>query len=207
AAVGDELFFAGNDGGHSTQLWSSNGAPGGTGVVADINGASTANGTRLTNLNGTLFFTAYTNGAGYQVWQSDGTSSGTVQDTSLNTGNANVPTALVAMGNALYFTAPGATMWQLPTTGGVKTTPTTPWPSPPDITFGTPLSSTQLDATASVPGTFSYSPPAGTVLGAGTKTLSATFTPTNPSDSTSVTATTTITVAQNGSKAESPPGA
>ena len=35
----------------------------------------------------------------------------------------------------------------------------------------------QLDATASVPGTFVYTPPAGTVLCAGTQTLSVTFTP------------------------------
>ncbi len=33
------------------------------------------------------------------------------------------------------------------------------------------VSSTQLDATSNVPGTFAYSPAAGTVLEAGTQTL------------------------------------
>jgi hypothetical protein len=56
------------------------------------------------------------------------------------------------------------------------------WNPPASITYGTPLSATQLDATANVPGTFTYAPPAGTVLGAGTQTLSATFTPTDRTD-------------------------
>ena len=45
--------------------------------------------------------------------------------------------------------------------------PTISWADPADIVFGTALSGTQLDATASVQGTFTYSPAAGTVLGAG----------------------------------------
>src|SRR5262249_10997692 len=62
-----------------------------------------------------------------------------------------------------------------------KTTPTIPWPSPADIAYGTPLSLSQLDATASVPGTFAYSPALGTVLNAGAgQTLSLVFTPDDP---------------------------
>jgi len=57
--------------------------------------------------------------------------------------------------------------------------PTITWATPAPITQGTALSSTQLNPTASVPGTFVYSPAAGTVLGAGTQTLSAIFTPTD----------------------------
>lgn len=57
------------------------------------------------------------------------------------------------------------------------TTPTITWANPADITYGTALSDTQLNATASVPGTFQYTPPAGTVLGVGTHQLSVTFTP------------------------------
>ena len=44
------------------------------------------------------------------------------------------------------------------------------------------LSSTQLDASANVPGTFSYAPAAGAVLGAGATTLTATFTPSDTHD-------------------------
>jgi hypothetical protein len=68
------------------------------------------------------------------------------------------------------------------------------WAKPAAITYGTALSSTQLNATASVPGTFVYTPSAGTVLAAGTQTLSVTFTPTNTTDDETVTVTNTITV-------------
>jgi YVTN family beta-propeller protein len=53
---------------------------------------------------------------------------------------------------------------------------------PAVIYDGTALSGTQLDATASVPGTFTYSPAAGAVLAIGTHTLTATFTPTDTTD-------------------------
>ncbi len=46
-----------------------------------------------------------------------------------------------------------------------KAKPTTiTWPAPAPISHGTPLSATQLNATASVPGTFVYTPAAGEVL-------------------------------------------
>jgi len=54
------------------------------------------------------------------------------------------------------------------------------WATPAPITYGTALNGVQLNATDSVAGTFAYTPPAGTVLSAGTHTLSVTFTPTDP---------------------------
>src|SRR5213078_4185630 len=48
-----------------------------------------------------------------------------------------------------------------------QSTPTITWTAPADITYGTALGSAQLNATASVAGAFAYSPPTGTVLGAG----------------------------------------
>ena len=77
-----------------------------------------------------------------------------------------------------------------------KATPTITWAMPGGISYGTPLSATQLNATGSVPGAFVYTPPPGTVLGAGTQTLSATFTPTDTTDSTAATQTVTLTVGQ-----------
>ena len=74
------------------------------------------------------------------------------------------------------------------------------WPQPASIVYGTPLSSTQLDATltppsgVSEPGTFTYTPAAGTVIGAGTQVLSVTFTPNDTSDFKSVTGSTTLVV-------------
>jgi len=61
-----------------------------------------------------------------------------------------------------------------------KTTPTITWNNPADITYGTALDGTQLNATASVAGTFVYTPAAGTVLNAGNgQTLHVDFTPTD----------------------------
>ena len=75
-----------------------------------------------------------------------------------------------------------------------KSTPAITWANPGAITYGTALSSTQLDATASVAGTFVYTPAAGTVLAAGSQTLSVTFTPTNTTSYNTATATITLPV-------------
>jgi uncharacterized delta-60 repeat protein len=73
--------------------------------------------------------------------------------------------------------------------------PSVTWANPADIAVGTPLSATQLDATASVPGTFSYTPAAGNVLNAGAnQTLAVTFTPNDAIDYASVTAYSHINV-------------
>ena len=62
-----------------------------------------------------------------------------------------------------------------------KATPAITWPTPAAIIYGTALSATQLNATEPrSPGTFVYTPAAGTVLDAGAaQTLSVTFTPTD----------------------------
>jgi sugar lactone lactonase YvrE len=79
----------------------------------------------------------------------------------------------------------------------VKATPTITWATPAAITYGTPLGATQLDATADVPGTFTYTPASGTVLHAGNgQSLSVLFTPTDTDDYTSATASVSIDVAQ-----------
>jgi hypothetical protein len=75
-----------------------------------------------------------------------------------------------------------------------KTTPVLTWPTPAPIAHSTPLSSTQLNATSNVPGALTYSPPAGTVLAAGSQTLSVLFTPTDTIHYTTATATVTLTV-------------
>src|SRR5207244_1521974 len=51
------------------------------------------------------------------------------------------------------------------------------WATPAPIAYGTLLSGAELDAAASIPGTFAYTPDAGAVLDAGTQTLSTTFSP------------------------------
>ncbi len=58
-----------------------------------------------------------------------------------------------------------------------KAKPHIAWTCPVPITYGSALGTTQLNARATVQGTFVYAPAAGTVLAAGTQTLSVTFTP------------------------------
>jgi len=86
-------------------------------------------------------------------------------------------------------------------TTATKITPIITWPSPASITYGTPLSATQLNATANTAGTFTYKPDAGTVLNAGSDTLTAKFAPA-AADYESTTATTTLQVLQAASTTE-----
>jgi O-glycosyl hydrolase len=72
--------------------------------------------------------------------------------------------------------------------------PTLAWAAPAGITYGTALGSTQLDATANVAGTYSYSPAAGTLLTVGSQMLSVTFTPTDTTDYTSATGSVALVV-------------
>ena len=59
-----------------------------------------------------------------------------------------------------------------------QATVTLTWDNPAEIVYGTPLGNAQLNAAADVPGTFAYSPAAGTVLDAGLgRTLHVDFTP------------------------------
>ena len=61
-----------------------------------------------------------------------------------------------------------------------KATPLISWSNPSDITYGTALGGTQFNASTTVPGTFTYVPAAGTVLGAGSgQTLAVSFAPTD----------------------------
>jgi uncharacterized repeat protein (TIGR01451 family) len=75
-----------------------------------------------------------------------------------------------------------------------KLTPLIYWNNPPDIVFGTALNSNQLNASASVNGTFVYTPAAGTILGVGRKTLHASFTPTDITNYTNASKDVTINV-------------
>jgi uncharacterized repeat protein (TIGR03803 family) len=79
-------------------------------------------------------------------------------------------------------------------------TPVLTW-NPAPIPYGTPLSSTQLDATATNPnnrsavsGTFAYTPPAGTILPRGSNILNVTFTPADTTDYTTAKASVTLAV-------------
>ena len=77
-----------------------------------------------------------------------------------------------------------------------KATPSIAWTNPGPITYGTALSTAQLNATTTLQGSFSYSPAIGTVPPAGTDTLSVTFTPNDTVNYVPTTSTVPITVTQ-----------
>ena len=101
---------------------------------------------------------------------------------SCNVGVAFAPVALG--GNTAVITITddavgGTPLIRVTGTATVGTTQVS-WPSPATIAYGTPLSTTQLNAEATPSGgTYVYNPPASTVLTAGTHTLSVTYTPTD----------------------------
>jgi hypothetical protein len=103
--------------------------------------------------------------------------------TVMTTGGANTLTAMFTPTDSNNYAPAVATVIQTVVDNGnppvTKTSPVITWPTPPAITAGTPLGAGQLNATSSVPGTFTYSPTAGTVLGVGTQILEASFTPTD----------------------------
>ncbi len=78
-----------------------------------------------------------------------------------------------------------------------QATPMVTWPAPGSIAYGAVLDAQQLDATTSIPGTFTYSPSLGTVLHAGLDhSLSVIFTPTDATDYMTATVTVLINVDQ-----------
>ena len=81
---------------------------------------------------------------------------------------------------AIFTNSAGSTTSDAATLTVVPAIPVVSWPNPADIPFGTALTSTQLNATGSVAGTFTYTPAAGTILPVRNgQTLTVTFTPTD----------------------------
>ena len=128
------------------------------------------------------------------TWSISPSGSGTITLAGLYTGPGSVTTqqtvTVTATSQADTSKSASATVTLLVR----QTTPTITWAAPAAITYGTALSATQLNATASVQGTFAYTPAAGTIPGAGTQTLSVTFTPTDTTDYTTATSSVHLTV-------------
>jgi hypothetical protein len=77
----------------------------------------------------------------------------------------------------------------------LQAAPPIAWATPAAIVYGTALDAMQLNATTNVPGTFTYTPAAGTVLNAGAgQTLSVEFTPDDAVNYTTASAMVTIDV-------------
>jgi subtilisin-like proprotein convertase family protein len=141
------------------------------------------------------------------IWQPDGRTNdpASVIDTSSRTTLLTNFNGFNGAGQWTLFLADVAsggtnmlTQWGLDISGAAS--PTLTWTNPAGITYGTALSGTQLNATATysatnVPGTLTYSSPAGTFLNAGNnQTISVTFTPTDTNSFLAVTTNIAINV-------------
>ena len=104
--------------------------------------------------------------------------------------------AVVGAGTSPQTLSSSAQVTISATSTSALTTPAIAWATPTAIAYGTALSSTQLNATANVPGSFAYTPAAGTVLNAGAQTLTAAFTPADPSTYSAATASVQLAVSQ-----------
>jgi hypothetical protein len=123
---------------------------------------------------------------------------GTTYTVLANTGTCTV--IVEQAGNANYAAAANLTA----SVTATELVPVISWGTPAAVAYGTKLSKTQLDATASyngvaVKGTFTYSPAMGTALPAGSNTLSVTFTPTSTATYATATDTVTLVVTPIGS--------
>lgn len=114
--------------------------------------------------------------------------------TVLNAGNHTLTATFTPTDASAYNTVTASVALVVNPPSGTKTTPVISWSQPSPITNPAPLTSVQLDATANVPGTFAYNPPSGTVLDAGTQTLTVVFTPNNTSAYNNPTASVKLTV-------------
>ena len=142
----------------------------------------------------------------------DGTTSlGTITLSSTSPYTAALTTSSLAAGphsiSATYtssdgeFTGSSSSIAVAVTVTTGKIAPTINWSNPASIVYGTPLSATQLNATATDPttknivaGAFAYTPVTGTVLPVGTVNLEVSFTPSDTTTYSTQTATVTLTV-------------
>jgi PKD repeat protein len=115
------------------------------------------------------------------------------------------PGTILAAGNynlTVTFTPSNLTLYSIvtktvPLTVN-KATPTIAWSNPANITYGTALSSTQLNAIASVPGNKTYTPPLNSIISIGTQNLHVDFTPTDSTNYTTASKDVTINVVDVG---------
>lgn len=116
-AVGERVFFAGNDGVHGFELWTSDGSEEGTRLVEDIRPGPAGDViTELTAVGDVVFFVVDDGEHGRELWTSDGTANGThlVRDVAPGAA-ASSPRRLRAFDDLLFFVASdgvhGAELW------------------------------------------------------------------------------------------------
>ena len=114
--VGNQLFFAANDGTHGEELWKTDGTATGTVLVKDIRPGSSGSGIQNPVVVGsTLFFKANDGTHGGELWKSDGTANGTVLVKDIHNTSSSGIDHMAPLGNKLIFKADddihGAELW------------------------------------------------------------------------------------------------
>ncbi|MCS7021425.1 MAG: hypothetical protein NZU63_06320, partial [Gemmataceae bacterium] len=120
------LYFAANDGVLGNELWRSDGTPGGTVSVTNMNPSGDANPTWLTVYNGKLYFAADDGSTGVELWSYDATTNTLTQVADINPGAASSnPQWLTVYNGILYFAADdgstGVELWSYDATTNTLT--------------------------------------------------------------------------------------
>ncbi|MEM7203261.1 MAG: ELWxxDGT repeat protein [Planctomycetota bacterium] len=108
-AVGADVYFWGDDGVTGVELWKTDGTPGGTTQVANINPSGGAHDFRepmhMRVVGGLLFFRADDGTNGVELWCTDGTAAGTRMVADLNPAGDATPREFYELGGRLLFAA------------------------------------------------------------------------------------------------------
>jgi len=122
--VGNRFFWL-----EGSKLWTSDGSPGGTLLVKDINPGSPAGigsfWAGFSAIGNTIYFTADDGSSGSELWKSDGTTAGTVRVADITPGPAGSSiNELTAVGTTLFFVR-GIELWK---TDGTAAGTSQVWP-------------------------------------------------------------------------------
>jgi ELWxxDGT repeat protein len=122
--VGNRFFWL-----EGSKLWTSDGSPGGTLLVKDINPGSPAGigsfWAGFCAIGSTIYFTADDGSSGSELWKSDGTTAGTVRVADITSGPAGSSiNELTAVGTTLFFVR-GVELWK---TDGTAAGTSQVWP-------------------------------------------------------------------------------
>ena len=114
------MFFSADDGEHGQELWKTNGTPGGTQFVQDINPTGDSFPIGFLSYGGRAYFDANDGEHGVETWKTDGTEAGTKLVKDINpAGNVLTTGRAVINGTVLFNAADpihGLELWKSDTT-------------------------------------------------------------------------------------------